>query len=70
MKEINAKSVFTLPNYMNRHYCRFIRFGERSVSQVIGGLRSKQYYVTSLMHQLHKENRNFVYYIQMLPPWR
>ena len=51
---------------MNRHHCRFVRFGEKSVSHVIGG-QSKHYYVTSLMHQLHKENRNFVYYIQMLP---
>jgi len=65
MREVNALSNFTVPNFLNWHHCRFIRFGENSISHVIG--QSKNYYVTSLMHQLHKEDRNFVYYIQMLP---
>jgi hypothetical protein len=66
MVEINDKSTFTVPNFMNWHYCKFIRFGEKSVSQVIGASKPN-YYVTSLMHQMHKENRNFVYYITLLP---
>ena len=62
MKTINNLANFTLPNFMNWQYCRYIRFGEKSISKVLGD-RSKHLYVTSLMHQLHKENRNFVYYI-------
>lgn len=66
MKVINEKSTFTVPNFMNWNYCKFIRFGEHSVAQVIGASQPN-YYITSLMHQLHKENRNFVYYVRLLP---
>ena len=69
MKEINDRSNFTVPNFMNWHYCRFIRFGENSISHVIG--KSKpNYYITSLLHQLHKADRGFVYYIDLLPWWK
>mmetsp|Transcript_22811 Transcript_22811/g.28250 ORF Transcript_22811/g.28250 Transcript_22811/m.28250 type:complete len:193 (-) Transcript_22811:450-1028(-) len=50
MKEINDKSNFTVPNFLNRHYCRYIRFGEKSVSRVISKKSTKHYYVNSLMH--------------------
>lgn len=49
MKEINEKSNFTVPNFMNWHHCKFIRFGEQSVAQVIGASHPN-YYVTSLLH--------------------
>ena len=65
MTEINDKSNFTVPNFLNWHYCRYVQFGQHSVSKVMEkqATNTKHYYVTSLMHQLHKENRNFVYYI-------
>ena len=69
MKEINDKSNFTVPNFMNWHYCRFVRFGEKSISHVIG-MSKPNYYITSLLHQLHKEDRNFVYYVSLLPIWQ
>lgn len=49
MKTINDLSTFTLPNFMNWHYCRFVRFGEKSISHVIG-LSKPNYYITSLLH--------------------
>ena len=49
MKEINDKSNFTVPNFMNWHYCRFVRFGEKSISHVIG-MSKPNYYITSLLH--------------------
>ena len=72
MKEINDSSNFTVPNFLNWHYCKYVRFGEKSVSKVMSrqATNHTHYFVTSLMHQLHKENRNFVYYIQMLPMWK
>ena len=69
MKEINDKQVFQVPKFMNWQHCRFIRYGEQSISQVLG-MSQPNYYVTSLMHQLHKEGRNFVYYIKLLPWWK
>ena len=51
---------------MNWHYCRFVRFGQNSISHVLG-MTQPNFYVTSLLHQLHKENRKFVYYISLLP---
>ena len=51
---------------MNWHHCKFIRFGENSIAQVIGA-SEPNYYTTSLMHQLHKEDRSFVYYVKLLP---
>ena len=69
MKSINRKVNFLLPKLVNRQHSRFIRFGEKSVSDVIGG-SNKHYYLTSFLHQLHKEDRNFVYYIEMLPQWK
>ena len=69
MTEINDRSNFTVPNFLNWHYCSYIKFGAQSVSKVMSrqAESANHYYVTSLTHQLHKENRNFVYYIQMLP---
>ena len=49
MKEVNDASVFTLPNFLNMNYCKFIRFGEQSISQVIGQ-STPNYYIKSLMH--------------------
>ena len=54
MKEINESSNFAVPNFMNWHYCRFVRFGQNSISHVIG-MTQPNFYVTSLLHQLHKE---------------
>ena len=72
MKSINDMSTFTVPNFMNRNYCSFIKFGVNPISHVMGMGKPLQagepnYYVNSLLHQLHKENRKFVYYVSMLP---
>lgn len=62
MREINSQEFISVPNFLNKHYCRFVAFGKKSISQVIG-MTNPKYYITSVMHQLHKDNRNFVYYI-------
>lgn len=49
MKHINDRSNFTVPNFLNWHHCKFIKFGEQSISHVIG-MTSQNYYVTSLLH--------------------
>ena len=32
VKEVNALTVYAVPNWLNYNYCRYIRFGEKSLS--------------------------------------
>lgn len=49
MKYVNDVSNFTVPNFLNWHYCKFIRFGEKTLSFVMSN-NNPNYYATSLLH--------------------
>ena len=35
MQETNAGEVLSLPNFLNYQHCKFIKFGEKSISTVV-----------------------------------
>jgi hypothetical protein len=54
-----------LPNFLNRHRCNYIKFGEREISQILT-LSGKEYYAQSIYMQLQKADRKFTYHISFL----
>ena len=69
MKEINKKEYIFLPNLLNNEVCKYIRFGEHSISQVLT-TGQPNYFATSMLHQLAKDERQFAYHITLLPRWK
>ena len=69
MEETNAREYFTLPTFMNPQSCRFIRFGEKAISKVLAD-SSPNYFTTSVLHQLHKDDRVFCYHVSLLPHYK
>lgn len=62
--EVNAAESFSLPNWLNIHRCKFIRFGEKKISSVLAD--EPKYVAESVYYQLTKENRGFAYHISIL----
>lgn len=60
----NLMEVFYLPNFFNPHYCKFIKFGHRTIGKVLATSKP-HYYTKSVILQLEKNERNFVYHVQM-----
>lgn len=53
MANINLAERLLLPNFLNGQHCKFIKFGEKSMSNIL----STNYFATSMLHQLHKTDR-------------
>lgn len=67
--EINLKEVFYLPNLMNLKNCKFIQYGHHSIYEVLAQSKP-HYYTQSVLKQLEKTERNFVYHLILLPKWQ
>lgn len=44
VEEGNIKEIFYLPNFINQHYCKFIKFGHLTIGKVLA--TSKPHYYT------------------------
>ena len=69
MAQTNAREYFTLPTFANPQSCRYIRFGEKAISQVLSESKPN-YFTTSVLHQLHKDGRVFCYHVDLLPHYK
>lgn len=63
--EGNFKEIFFLPNFINAHYCKYIKFGHRTIGKVLATSKP-QYYTKSVILQLEKNDRNFVYHVSLI----
>ena len=64
--EANDKEIFCFPNILNKKNCKFIKYGHFSINDVLENSKPS-YYAQSVIHQLSKTDRNFVYHIKLLP---
>ena len=64
--EVNDKEIFFFPNFLNMNNCKFIKYGYFSINSVLENSKPS-YYAQSVIHQLSKTDRNFVYHIKLLP---
>eukprot|EP00347_Sterkiella_histriomuscorum_P003816 403362828 len=62
---INDIEAFYLPNVINLKICKFIKYGEKTVYQALEKSIAKDH-SQSLLKQLSKQDRNFVYYVEPL----
>jgi hypothetical protein len=69
VKEINEKEVFFLPNMFNNKTCKFIRYGHYSIYEVLANSKP-HYYTQSVLKQLEKTERKFVYHVKLLPRYQ
>ena len=63
--EVNHKEVFYLPNILNLHNCKFIRYGQDTINKVLEPSH-QHYYTRSVVLQLEKNDRNFVYHVKLI----
>ena len=64
--EANNKEIFCFPNFLNTKHCKFIKYGYLNINEVLENSKPS-YYAQSVIHQLSKTDRNFVYHIRLLP---
>ena len=64
--EANNKEIFCFPNLLNKKHCKFIKYGNLNINEVLENSKPS-YYAQSVIHQLSKTDRNFVYHIRLLP---
>ena len=62
-REGNQKEVFYVPDPINSRRCRWILYGKHSIYSVI----TKEQWRLSMLKQLEKTDRQFIYYVQLLP---
>ena len=67
VKTANLAEVFAFPNLMNLKNCKFIKYGHYSINQVLEGSKP-HYYSQSVLQQIAKTDRNFVYHVELLLP--
>lgn len=60
---INHIEVFYLPNLINSKVCKFIKYGEKTLYQALEKSIVKDH-SQSLLKQLSKKDRRFVYYVE------
>lgn len=65
VEKTNHMEVFCLPNLMNLKNCKFIQYGHHSIYEVLA-ISKPHYYVQSVLKQLEKTERNFVYHVILL----
>jgi hypothetical protein len=49
--------------------CKFIRYGHHSIYEVLASSKP-HYYTQSVLKQLEKPDRNFVYHVTLLPKYK
>eukprot|EP00347_Sterkiella_histriomuscorum_P012381 403368796 len=64
VEEGNIQEIFYMPNYLNMNYCKFIKFGHRTIGKVLATSKP-HYYTKSVILQLEKNDRNFVYHVKL-----
>ena len=61
-----------MPNMLNKNYCKFIKYGVHNIGNVLAK-SDTVYYCESIIHQINKKDRNFIYHIKyrssMLTPF-
>ena len=60
---VNMEEKFYVPNFLNLQRCKYIRFGEFALIDIISGSYEAEP-VQTLMLQLHKEQRRFTYTVK------
>lgn len=63
---INHREAFYYPNFTNKNICKFIKYGQFSIGSVLA-MSNPNYYTGSVLKQLEKGDRNFVYHVKLLP---
>lgn len=66
VEKANSKEKFYLPNILNRMNCKFIRYGHFSIYEVLASSKP-HYYTQSVLQQLDKQDRLFVYHVKLIP---
>ena len=51
---------------INTQQCKFIKYGYYGIAEVLSNSNAN-YYTASVMMQLEKGERNFVYHVKLLP---